>query len=694
MAHETLKDTYREYFRIGTAVERIHDRFTNNEIGNPDKEALIVKEFSSMTCANELKPAYNMGWNSPEAKEDFLPFVINPNAKVMLDFAKANGIKVRGHVMVWHSQCAQEAFCKGYRPVTIPTDPEKLKENPRLKFFERLDPVCFVDRDTMLKRLESYIHSLVEYMYREGFASTIYAWDVVNEAIELADKTETGLRNSYWYQVIGDDFIYWAFRYANEAVSKYSAQYASAYGVDAGDAAALKTIQPVLVYNDYNEWQPDKKAAILANLRREGHGHGSVIGEGLLGGIGMQGHISDNNDIDEYIKALYEYAEAAPEVHITELDVKCTCTNINREYYQAVFYKAFFERLLAAKKDGVNLTSVTVWGLTDDNSWIRGADPLLFRKDLSRKMSYDALIYAVTGGDLGEPQFVQRDMSDRAYDFETPEGEEPKKPDTYGFKMKGFGECVYTTEKVHGGKAALTTTPRFADWMGITCDISDFLGQTIQISAWVYSESDEINLSVDIEDLFPRIATVAGGAEWKLIRASYKVPSDRHSLRLFFNTKDREQKPVSPLYIDDVSIELIGQEESFEEETNIATIRGAGHLPFLYVTDKESVDGKGHSLCVTRQEKDATVKLDVSAYIGYTVDFELFVKTADKEIRVGLDGAEPLEVAKVNGSTGVEWNKIQGRVSIPKELNSAALYIETDGRADFFVDNVFIKPVR
>ena len=169
--------------------------------------------------------------------------------------------------MVWHSQCAQEAFCKGYKPVTIPTDPEKLKENPRLKFFERLDPVCFVDRDTMLKRLESYIHSLVEYMYREGYASTIYAWDVVNEAIELADKTETGLRNSYWYQVIGDDFIYWAFRYANEAVAKYSAQYASAYGIDAGDLAALKTIQPVLVYNDYNECMPEKRERIVRLIR-------------------------------------------------------------------------------------------------------------------------------------------------------------------------------------------------------------------------------------------------------------------------------------------------------------------------------------------------------------------------------------------------------------------------------------------
>ena len=689
----TLKEVYRDLFKIGTAVESIHDRFTNNEIGNPAKEELIVREFSSMTCANELKPAYNMGFASPEAREDYLPFVINPNAKTMLDFAKAHGMKVRGHVMVWHSQCAQEAFCKGYKPVTIPTDPEKLKENPRLKFFEKLDPVCFVDRDTMLKRLQSYIHSLVEYMYREGYATTIYAWDVVNEAIELQDKTETSLRNSYWYQVIGDDFIYWAFRYANEAVAEYSKKYAAKYGVDADDAAALKAIQPVLFYNDYNEWQPDKKAAIIANLKREGHGHGSVIGEGLLGGIGMQGHISDNNDIDEYIAALREYNEVAPEVHITELDVKCTCTNINREYFQAVFYKEFFERLVAERRNGVNLTSVTIWGLTDDNSWIRGADPLLFRKDLSEKKSYDALIYAVLGGDLGEPEYVARDMSKKVYDFETPAGEEPKKPDSYGFKMKGFGECILTQEKVHSGSAALTTTPRFADWMGITCDVSDFLGQTIQIDAWVYSEAKEIRLGVDIEDVFPVIATVEGGTEWKKISASYKVPSDRHSIRLFFSTKDENPGHVSPLFLDDVTIELIGQEESFEGETNIAAIRGAGHLPFLYVTDKESVDGKGHSLCVTRQEKDATVKLDVSAYIGYTADVTMYVKTTDKVIRAGLDGTEPKVLTEVN-STGVEWNVLEMRVTIPEGLTSAELFIETDGNADFFVDDVFVRPVK
>ncbi|MBR7019569.1 MAG: endo-1,4-beta-xylanase [Lachnospiraceae bacterium] len=686
----TLKEVYKDLFYIGTAVESIHDQFTNNEIGNPDKEALIVREFSSMTCANEMKPAYNMGWNSPDAREDYLPYVINPNAKKMLDWVKANGLKMRAHVMVWHSQCANEAFCKGYEPVFEPVDPEKLKENPRLRFFRKLDPVCFVDRDTMLKRLESYIHSMLDYLYKNGYAEQIYAWDVVNEAIELADKTETGLRNSYWYQVIGDDFIYWAFRYANEAVAECIAKYADIYGIDPADAEAVKRIKPVLVYNDYNEFQPAKKQAIIDNLSREGHGHGSVVGEGLLGGIGMQGHISDNNDIDEYITALRDYAAFAPEVHITELDVKCTCSNVNREYYQAVFYKELFERLIAERRNGVNLTSVTLWGLTDDNSWIRGADPLVFRKDLSPKKSHDALIFAVTGGDLGEPEYVVRDFSKRVFDFETPEGAEAKKPEEFGFKMRGFGECIYSTDEAHSGKASLTTTPRFGEWMGITYDISDFIGQTIQINAWVKSAAKEITVSLDREFHAPVLASVEGGGEWKLLQLSYKVPTDQYSVRLFFGTKEEDPHHASPLFLDDVTIELIGQEESFEEETNIAAIRGAGHLPFIFVTDRESVDGRSKSLGVTRQEKDATISLDVSAYVGKTIDVTMFVKTSDSVIRVGVDGSEPVLCAEVPAKDG-EWTEIHTTAALPDGTLSAKLYVETDGRADFFVDDVFVK---
>lgn len=687
-----LKDAYKGKFRIGVACEKISEKFTNHEIGNPEKEALIKKQFSSMTFGNELKPAYNMGFYSPEATEEFLPFVINPQAKAMIDWAKENDMPVRGHVLVWHSQCPKEVFCKGYQPVTIPTDPELLKERPMLKHFEKLNPVCYVDRETMLKRLRSYIFSVMEYMYSNDYARTIYAWDVVNEAIETADKTEFGLRNSYWLQVIGDDFIYWAFRFAKDAVTETSKKYAAQYGVSAEDEAALKEIQPKLIYNDYNEWMPDKKAAIIGMLQRSTAEHGSILGEGLIDGIGMQGHLSDNNNIEEYITALKEYAALVDEVHITELDVKCTCLNKNQEYYQAVFYKKFFEELLKAKEEGANLTSVTFWGLTDDNSWIRGANPLLFRGDLSEKRSFDGVVYAVTGESLGEPEKIEINLSDRLYDFETSDGAEALKPADIGFKMRGFGEIEIQDRVVHSGKSAMANEKRFGNWCGISFDVSDFIGQTIEVSAWVKSPALKVTLGLDEVPHVPAVADTVSG-DWEYLKGTFKIPNDVHSMLMNFGTIETEPEKSSPMYVDDVEVKLIGLQESFEEKTNIAAIRGAGHLPFCFVTDKESVDGKGHSYCVTRQEKDATIKLNISPYIGMTVDVSLYIKTKDKQVTIGLDGAEPQPLVTADTSSG-EWTKVTARTELPKELSSAEIYVETDGNAEFFVDDVFVCPVR
>ena len=159
---------------------------------------------------------------------------------------------------------------------------------------------------------------------------------------------------------------------------------------------------------------------------------------------------------------------------------------------------------------------------------------------------------------------------------------------------------------------------------------------------------------------------------------------------MFFGTKEEDPHHASPLFLDDLTVSLIGQEESFEEETNIAAIRGAGHLPFIFVTDKESVDGKGHSLGVTRQEKDATISLDVSAYIGKTIDVTMFVKTSDKLIRVGVDGSIPVCIAEVAAAAD-GWTEINAKAVLPEGERSAKLYVETDGKADFFVDDVFVR---
>ncbi len=690
--NKVLKSVYRDLFRIGVACEKIQEKFPNHEIGNPEKEALIKQQFNSMTFANELKPAYNMAFSAPEATEEYLPFVINPLAKVLLDWAKENEIPVRGHVLVWHSQCSKEVFCKGYEPVTIPTDPELLKERPMLKHFEKLNPVCFVSRETMLKRMQSYIFDVMDYMYREGYARTIYAWDVVNEAIEIADKTTYGLRNSYWLQTIGDDFIYWAFRFTKDAVVEKSHQYAAVYGVSVNDEAAVKALQPKLVYNDYNEWMSDRKEAIIGMLQRETEEHGSIIGEGLIDGIGMQGHLSDNNDIDEYLTALREYASLVDEVHITELDVKCTCTNKNQEYYQAVFYKRFFAELCKAKREGANLTSVTFWGLTDDNSWIRGANPLLFRGDLSAKRALDGVIYAVTGEDLGEPEKLEINLSDRLYDFEPAEGKESVDLESLGFKMRGFGEIEVQDRVVYSGKSALANERRFGDWCGISFDVSDFIGQTIRVSAWVKSPALAVTLGMDEVPLAPASVDTSSG-EWVLLEGTFKIPNDVHAMRMNFGTYEANPEKSSPMYVDDVKVELIGLEESFEEKTNIAAIRGAGHLPFCFVTDKESRDGKSHSYCVTRQEKDATIKLNVSSYIGMTVDVTLYIKTTDTKVTIGLDGAVAQPLATEAVAQG-EWTKVTARTELSKELNSAEIYVETNGNADFYVDDILVSPVR
>lgn len=707
-----LKDVYRDCFRIGVACEKINGPFKNHEIGNPAKEELMLRHFNSMTFGNELKPAYNMGFASPEAKEDYLPFVINPAAKDMLDWAKTNGMPVRGHVMVWHSQCANEAFCKGYTPITIPTDPAILKERPMMKRFEKLDPVCFVSRETMLKRLESYITSLLEYMYANDYARTVYAWDVVNEAIELDDKTETGLRNSYWYQVIGDDFIYWSFKFAHDAVQTLSVKYAAKYGVDASDASALREIQPRLFYNDYNEMVPAKKAAIIAALQREGHGHGSIIGEGLIDGIGMQGHISDNNDIPEIITALNEYSALVSEVHITELDVKCTCSGINEEYYQAVFYQKLFEELIKAVRGGAHLTCVTFWGLTDDNSWIRGANPLIFHGDLSTKKSFDALIYAVNGGDLGEPETVIYNLSDRSYDFEPESKPEksladqpapapggpfalPESPVGYraediGFKMIGYGMLEIQDRVVHSGRYALACEKRFGNWSFIGLNISDFIGQTIDISAWVQSPALSVSLIADGQkdgEYISKVATKAG--EWVLLKARYRVPFDAHSMFIHFETEEPVAGVFSPVYVDDMSVKLIGIAESFEDEKNIAAIRGVGHLPFICVTDRESVDNASHSLSVTRQEKDATVKFGISQFIGHKICITAYVKTADKLIRMGIDTKPATELVSIPSASG-EWTQVSAYTELPDSLKSAEFYIETDGNAEMFIDNITV----
>lgn len=555
--YELLDELYEDYFLLGAACQAIdHWNDPTAEIGNKDKEKLLSAQFNSMTFGNEFKPAYNF-----DSSSDTL-FQVDFAAEELLNWAKENGMKVRGHVLVWHSQVDPSIFATDYQAYSD----GKITRSDTAK----LDEECLVDREELLERLKRYIYGVMEYTYQNGYADIIYAWDVVNEA---ADESQPdGLRRSYWYQIIGPDYLYYAFLYAREAETLYAKQYASLYGLDA-DKDDLSSIEPKLFYNDYNEWFGTRSDAIVRFLTEEPwnenhekvtsdvinpEGDGTIYGDGLLDGIGMQGHLDDTQSIEQYMTALEKYNAAVPEIHITELDVGRTGTDANADYYQAKFYYEFFSRLIEEVKDGVNLTSVTLWGLTDDASWRRDSNPLLFNGDLSKKPAFEAMVMAAKGE-----------------------------------------EFSLTPEKI----------------------------------------------TAEAKDLYVTFEP-------------YK--------------EDGKTKTVTPQDIGAVS-------------------RGSGHQSVITIVNEENhTEGAaiGFSLRVRRNEQDATMKMDVSSYIGKTINITAFAKTQDKKIRMGLDTAEPKQLAEQ--ATSEDWVELSAVCTIPEELNSAYLYFETDGNADFYLDDISI----
>ncbi|HEY4208972.1 MAG TPA: endo-1,4-beta-xylanase, partial [Puia sp.] len=152
-----LKDYYKDYFPIGVAV-------SPRSLSGPDS-TLILQQFNSLTPENAMK----MGPIHPE------PNRYNwKDADSIVNFAQAHGLKVRGHNLCWHEQTPGWLF--------------------------KNDQGGQVTKEILLQRLKEHITTVVS-----RYKGKVYAWDVVNEAID--DDSTHFLRNSLWYQICGEEFI-------------------------------------------------------------------------------------------------------------------------------------------------------------------------------------------------------------------------------------------------------------------------------------------------------------------------------------------------------------------------------------------------------------------------------------------------------------------------------------------------------
>lgn len=325
-----LKSVFADDFKLGSSllVNEIMD------LQGPDA-TLLKKHFNSLTPGNELK------WDATEPQENMFNF---SRADQIADFAASNGISLRGHTLVWHSQTPDWVFHD--------------------------DKGNLVSKEVLFARMKNHIDNVVGH-----YKGKIYAWDVVNEVMEPGDQQPGGLRNSLWYQIAGEEYIEKAFEYAHAA-----------------DPEAK------LFINDYNTHIPDKRQDLVDLIKR-------LQAKGVpIDGIGHQNHISltypSVADLDSMITA---FENLGIEQQITEMDMSIYTNDTESfdsfseelQIAQANRYREIFDVFVKHKDQ---LTAVIFWGKDDTNTWLRTFPvnrnnwPLLFDERLQAKYAYWALV--------------------------------------------------------------------------------------------------------------------------------------------------------------------------------------------------------------------------------------------------------------------------------------------------------------
>ena len=111
----------------------------------------------------------------------------------------------------------------------------------------------------------------------------------------------------------------------------------------------------------------------------------------LCNGVGMQSHVGTTfPSVDYYTQALKSFVNAGFEVQITELD-----TSSKSSSDQANYVYQLMKNVNSVKKSGGNISGITLWGISDDVSWISASEyPLLFSSLNVPKESYYKFIQA------------------------------------------------------------------------------------------------------------------------------------------------------------------------------------------------------------------------------------------------------------------------------------------------------------
>jgi endo-1,4-beta-xylanase len=301
---------------IGNAVD-------TNEITDAQYRPIIASEFNQLTPGNAMK------WDATEPARGQFNFT---RADEIVALAQQNNQTVRGHTLVWHSQ--------------TPSWVQNLSATE------------------MRAAMQTHITTVVD-----RYEGDLYAWDVVNEPLN-EDGT---LRNSFWFQRLGESYIADAFRMAR---------------------AADPTVK--LYINDYNTDGLGAKSDGMYRLVQ------SLLAQGVpIDGVGFQSHLAIQYGFPNQMQQnLQRFADLGLDVAITELDVRM---QLPSDATKLATQATYFRNVINACLPVVRCVSVTVWGYTDKYSWIPSTFPgegaaHLADANFQQKPSYTAVHDALAGG--------------------------------------------------------------------------------------------------------------------------------------------------------------------------------------------------------------------------------------------------------------------------------------------------------